>query len=555
MKKTCGTILFLLVLCVAFLSAPFRLGVSAADNRVTEEEVMSVARGIISWKKRDVGATENGFLINDALLSSAGSTAGDWYPIALSRLGVADNQSGYLAVINDNVQKRYDKNPTEKLDRYKSTEWHRISLAVLACGGNPRKAGENGTVDLIADGVYDRVDENGNGILGRQGINGFIWGLIALDSGGYEVPADAYYSRESIITAILELQLADGGWALSGDNSDPDITAMAVQAFAPYYNDAAEYEYVNRKTSVPEKKTVRAAADEALGFLSAAQTADGDYLSWGMQNCESTAQVTVALCSLGIDPFADDRFIKIGADGKQKTLWDGLIKYRTESGGFAHSFVNDADNPTAVAGKPNSMASEQTLYTLAAIVRFMRGENNLYDMRDAVLQASGEFTDEDIAAALAIPENPTSAYRAVVLRLLEKLNGSANDFGNRGVIAEKLESAKRAIDAILTEAESIKAEIKQKLYPFDKVSLSDRKTVYGLYSRYSALSDYDKTLLDPSDAEGLLGCKTRVDNALTAVIVSACVAAAAVGVSVATVIGIKRRRRQKRGRFMTESDE
>ena len=106
MKKTCGTVLFLLVLCVAFLSAPFRLGVSAADNRVTEEEVMSVARGIISWKKRDVGATENGFLINDALLSSAGSTAGDWYPIALSRLGGGHKQNGHFAVIKDKGQKR-----------------------------------------------------------------------------------------------------------------------------------------------------------------------------------------------------------------------------------------------------------------------------------------------------------------------------------------------------------------------------------------------------------------------------------------------------------------
>lgn len=58
------------------------------------------------------------------------------------------------------------------------------------------------------------------------------------------------------------------------------------------------------------------------------------------------------------------------------TLLDGIMKYRTSSGGFTHSYVNDEDNPTAVAGMPNTMASEQTLYGLTALVRFLEGKGD-----------------------------------------------------------------------------------------------------------------------------------------------------------------------------------
>ena len=52
--------------------------------------------------------------------------------------------------------------------------------------------------------------------------------------------------------------------------------------------------------------------DRALAALSAAQCADGGFASWGAENAESTAQVVMALCALGIDPAADERFCKEG---------------------------------------------------------------------------------------------------------------------------------------------------------------------------------------------------------------------------------------------------
>ena len=383
----------LLVILSIFVSAGTPLGVpalclaSVETEKISADSIRETAYGIIEWKKNDVGAEKDGFLFNVAFLEQAGTTPGDWFPIGLGRLGVEDNQAGYLAVLSDNVQKRYDG--PDKLDRAKATEWHRISLAVLASGGNPRAFGEDrdgdgrGDIDLIADGTYARVDENGKGSLGRQGINGLIWGLITLDSMYYEIPEGAYYSRDDIIVQILGLQLADGGWALTGSVSDPDITAMTLQCFAPYYNSEKEYTYLNENISeLPVVMKVREACDKAVALLSRTQRQDGDYFSWGMPNCESTVQVLVALTSLGINPLTDERFVKTGDDGLPNTLLDGIMKYRTSSGGFTHSYVNDEDNPTAVAGMPNTMASEQTLYGLTALVRFLEGKRRLYDFRE-----------------------------------------------------------------------------------------------------------------------------------------------------------------------------
>ena len=595
----------------------------------TELDYRAVAEGIINWKKSDLGSTSDGYLINDELLKLAGTTPGDWYPIGLGRLGIKDNQSGYLAVIADNVSKRY-KTPN-KLDAAKATEWQRISLAILACGGNPRKAGNDGTIDLIADGTYNRT-ANGKGILGRQGINGFIWGLIALDSLNYEVPSDAFYTRDDIISAIIKLQLEDGGFALTGSTSDPDITAMAVQSLTPYYNSEKIYTYTDKEGNEISKK-VRQVVNECIAWLSSVQQPDGDYYSWGTANVESTVQVAVALAGLGIDVQTDERFIKIGSDGKPNTLFDGILKYRTESGGFTHSFVNDPDNPTSVAGQPNTMASEQTLYCMAALIRQKQGLRALYDFREeqseelrqqiaavtaqiAALDETSlsseflpvyeaywqitpserryvynyhklsdimvfagysdsfheeemdynngdnddvpteyfDYDDQEAVDALPEPDALTTEYRAEVLKLWSKIKNSV-DFEGKQAYMIKLEKAKNQIDDILKEIDDIKAQIKQELYPFQSIGLSKKEIVYELYNRYMALSEYDRTAFEASDVEGLLKCKTQVDNLQTALIITACCVVAAAIVTTWIVLHIRKRRKLKRAKLMPESDE
>ena len=625
MKKKIFSTICAIALCITtFLGVQLRTPLSVYASE--QKSPYNVALEIIDWKKMTVGSTSDGYLINDTFLTQAGTTPGDWYPIGLGRLGVQDNQAGYLAVINDNVQKRYET--TAKLDKAKATEWHRISLAVLASGGNPRRMGENGDIDLISDGTYNRVDAKGNGLLGKQGINGFIWGLIALDSMQYEVPENAYYSRDDIILNILNRQLADGGWALTGNVSDPDITAMAIQSLAPYYNSEKEYTYENKKiqsdgTQITKK--VRGVVDEGVFWLSSVQNEDGGYSSWGTENCESVVQVAVALCSLGIDIFSDNRFIKDG-----NTIYDAILSYQNADGGFLHSKTYDPENPTSLPDKSNTMASEQTLYGMVAIHRYQNGMRRLYDFRQEQSEAlklqiaqvetqietinentsvselqgvynaywsipslersyvknyaklsqllkeanisyyeeemifnSGDagvivpieiFTDLDMTATDTLPTTLTTEYRAEVLRLWNKIN-NCFDFDDKQTYYIKLEKAKNAIEEIQNEIDDIKAEIKDKLYPFDKISLSDRETIHVLYERYMALSDYDKTQLESSDVEGLLKSKTQVDNLYLAVWISGISILIAGIATVIIIVNVKKRKREKAKKQMPESEE
>ena len=55
---------------------------------------------------------------------------------------------------------------------------------------------------------------------GKQGINGWIFGLLTLDSLRYQVPEGAAETRESILISILEKQLADGGFSLNASTEE-----------------------------------------------------------------------------------------------------------------------------------------------------------------------------------------------------------------------------------------------------------------------------------------------------------------------------------------------
>ena len=579
--------------------------VSSSESK----SALEIAEGIINWKKTG----SDSFLLNNSFLELAGSTAGDWYPIGLSRLGKDDNFGGYLAVLKDNVEARYKEQG--KLSSAKATEWHRIALAVLAAGGDPTDFGVyNGQpIDLIADGVYDRGKTTS---LGRQGINGWIWGLIALDSKRYEIPENAYYTREDIIKEILAQQLSDGGFALSGKNADPDITAMALQALSPYYNSEKRCSYTLKSTGEEVEKTVREVADGAVECLSELQLGTGDFKSWGTENVESTDQVLAALCCLGIDPLKDERFIKNG-----NTLLDGILKYKMSDGGFAHSFTFDPENPAAVPNSSNSMAGEQTLYTMAALWRFENNMRRLYDFRpeqsetlkerisllesgiseitedtdsetlerlltafyslpenersyvdgywklsdmarkkgidieqiaeSAVVETfeenNGEtedviFSESDKRTAEALPQKLTTEQYVTVTALLDKLERS-KDFEGKARYLEKLTKAKAEIAAVQSEIDSINGEILEKLYPYDSITLSDKKTVDEIYARYEALSEYDRTKITGSD--DLVKTKTKLDNILRGIIIAVVLGVIAIITAVLLILRIRRRRRKK----------
>ena len=273
-----------------------------------------------------------------------GSTGGEWMVIGLARSG-RPVPAGYYDNVVEYVKAMADAN--ERLHRAKVTDNARVILALTAIGKDVTNVGGHNLLKGLDNMAYVQ----------KQGINGPIFTLIALDSHNYPTMGDV--TREKLIQVILDAQLPGGGWNLSGENADTDMTAMAIQALAPYY-----------KTN----ETVKAAVDKALEALSALQRGDGGFGSWGTVNSESCAQVIVALTALGIDPATDSRFVKNGS-----TVLGALAGFYVDGGGFKHT----AD------GERNGMATEQGYYALAAYYRFLNGQTSLYNMSDVTIQTGG----------------------------------------------------------------------------------------------------------------------------------------------------------------------
>ncbi|MBR2933778.1 MAG: hypothetical protein IKC33_05660, partial [Clostridia bacterium] len=182
-------------------------------------------------------------------------------------------------------------------------------------------------------------------------------------------------------------------------------------------------------------------------------------------------------------------------------------------------------------------------------------EETIFNSGDAgVIVPIEIFTDMDMTATKALPTVLTTEYRAEVLRLWNKIN-NCFDFDDKQTYYIKLEKAKNAIEEIQNEIDAIKTEIKDKLYPFDKISLSDREMIHLLYERYMALSDYDKRQLELSDVEGLLKSKTQVDNLYLAVWISGISVVIAGIATVIIVVNVRKRKREKASRQMPESEE
>lgn len=278
-----------------------------------------------------------------------GESTSDWTALAAARNGVFADRDAYLQGLWDYVSDSYQEQGG--LDTIKATVWHRISLTVLALGADPTCFGEDAggnPIDLIADGTYDW---HMTGSLGIQGTNAWIYALLVLDSMDYQVPAGARYTREDMIAGILECQTEDGGFHIGSGVSDADVTAMALQALAPYYE---------------ENTAVTQSVDRALGYLSALQTARGDFGS----SSESGSQVILALCALGIDPDTDERFCKAGGSAV-----NGLLLYHTEVG-FSHLLGGEAD----------SLATQQAAQALTAYDRLISGAGRLYDFTDQTIE-------------------------------------------------------------------------------------------------------------------------------------------------------------------------
>lgn len=272
-----------------------------------------------------------------------GSVGGDWLTLGLARNSSISDEfaEGYY----NNVVEYINNIGSSKLDEIRSTENSKVIIGLTSIGKDVTDVGGYNLLEPLADFNF----------IIKQGINGLIFALIAIDSNNYEIPIDntvtEQTTRELLIEIILSLQLENGGWSLYGNTADPDMTCMAIQSLAKYYG---------------KNDDVTNAIDKAINKLSELQSDDGVFKSWGSANLESCAQIVVALTSVGIDPATDERFVKNG-----NSLIGAIMSFSVENG-FSHT----------IGGKYDQMATEQAFYALVSYKRLIDGQTSLYDMTD-----------------------------------------------------------------------------------------------------------------------------------------------------------------------------
>lgn len=359
-----GVLVSLLMSCFLWTGMPIKG--NAESNQVSTEN-QSVAQKVDAVMNQKLAD----FSVVDPLV---GTTGGDWTIMNLCRSGFATDEllDRYAKVAADTMQ-----SVNGSLSRNKYTEYSRLILGLTAAGKDVTNVGGYDLLTYLTD--FNKVK--------KQGLNGPIWALIALDCHNYpmpepssEVAEENINSRQRMVDYILSLQKNDGGWSLTSDPteaSDPDMTGMAMVALDNY---TVPGEYVSQETA----EEVQVALDAAIECLADLQSENGEFGSYGAINVESTTWAAMALMDYGIDPTEDERFIKNGMN-----LIDCIESYYIEDDTYGPGFAHIKGDGW------NDMATDQASYGLIEYLRFKDGGNDFFDMQDVEIQASQESGEKD----------------------------------------------------------------------------------------------------------------------------------------------------------------
>lgn len=325
---------------------------------------------------------------------SFGTGGGEWTVLSLARGGYFEKDSQYFEGYYDRIVAKVAEIADESgaLHSRKYTENSRLIMALSAIGKDPTDVGG---IDIVAP-------LNNYAKTVWQGINGPVFALIALDTNNYKTEDETI--RQQYIDYILGKEIAGGGWALSGNSADPDITAMALQALANYRGRAE----------------VADAAQRAFDKLSSIQKDNGGYASWGSVNSESTAQVIVACCAWGIDPDSDSRFVKNG-----NSAVDALLTFYSEDDAAFRHVMNSA---------VNAMATDQACYALVAYDRFVNNKNSLYDMTDAFDGETDDYVMGDLNGDGIVNIKDCNLMKRVIAQVIELDDERTADINGDGDI-------------------------------------------------------------------------------------------------------------------------
>ena len=225
---------------------------------------------------------------------------------------------------------------------YSRSNYSRVIIGLTAAGVDATNVAGYNLFDNLSD--LDLVT--------KQGINGAVWALNAVNTSESYGFGDGTTTEEGLVNYLLSKEISGGGFAYSGTTADVDMTAMVITSLAPYYN---------------SNSSVKAAIDRGIKILSDRQQDDGGFITNGGKstNAESCAQVVLALCTMGINPETDARFVKNGI-----SALDNLLSFHIEKSGMRH----------VAGGSVNGLATAQGFYALVAYERFAGGQSALFDI-------------------------------------------------------------------------------------------------------------------------------------------------------------------------------
>ena len=267
----------------------------------------------------------------------------EWNIFSILRSGATIEQSKLDKYYESVVQELKKKGKTMRV-----TDLARVALALEAMGKNPTDVGGFNVLEAIYNHEKMMTDSS----------NCPIFGLLALDGRNYKIPEDAKWSRKDIITQILKFQKASGAFGLSLDNdlASIDMTGMALQSLAPYYND-------------PAYPDVKPAVDKALKHFKDNITVNAGFLDFGSENSCTTAQVLTAVSALNIDPTVKE---------------NGFVQNGNNMVSNLHTYKKDAGFAWQTALQAQEMATQQVTYGLIAYQRMAEGGTRLYDFTDVL---------------------------------------------------------------------------------------------------------------------------------------------------------------------------
>jgi hypothetical protein len=293
----------------------------------------------------------------------------------LSKKGINDEFAAVaMKAAGEEVPQQYIEKIKEDITASKGvyrnvTDYERIVLGLTAAGID--------ATNFVGYNLLEKIYSNER--MTNQGNNGVIYALLAYDSGNYEIPNEAKWTREKLVNYLLDQQLENGGWSLFGTNASVDITGMALTALAPYKS----------------QSNVQAAIDKAVAWVSSVQDSNGGFSddTNGGDASETTAQVIIGLASVGVNP-TEERFTKqagevsvasLDSASKGVNLIQHLLTFKQADGGFAH-IQGDGSN---------FMASAQALLALTAYDYYLSNKSSIYQFSKPEVEIEPDLVEDN----------------------------------------------------------------------------------------------------------------------------------------------------------------